>query len=196
MAERERRAGRGAENRGLDFQIQGLAVALAACIAAITTSALVPGLTLVTLGPLVACFWLALRRYRAGDSWMRGSAGERAVGIELEALEPLGWRTVHDVMKPTGGNVDHVVAGPGGVFAIETKLHVFGKAGIRQAHAHARYLKKVTGAEVRPVICLANRNAAPKRYANVWCMGKPHLAAFLTAQPISPAGPGVLDPLT
>lgn len=55
-----------------------------------------------------------------------GFLGERAVGEELSQLPNEGWRVFHDVeftarpgAKPF--NVDHVVVGPGGVFAIETK---------------------------------------------------------------------------
>lgn len=55
-----------------------------------------------------------------------GFLGERAVGEELNQLMADGWSVFHDVpfadnpgAKPF--NVDHVVVGPGGLFAIETK---------------------------------------------------------------------------
>jgi hypothetical protein len=55
-----------------------------------------------------------------------GFLGERAVGEELNQLMAHGWSVFHDVpfadnpgAKPF--NVDHVVVGPGGLFAIETK---------------------------------------------------------------------------
>jgi hypothetical protein len=55
-----------------------------------------------------------------------GFLGERAVGEELSQLLAAGWRVFHDVefqARPGGKpfNVDHVVVGLGGVFAIETK---------------------------------------------------------------------------
>jgi len=55
-----------------------------------------------------------------------GFLGERAVGEELNQLLAFGWKVFHDVefhenpsQKPF--NIDHVVVGEGGVFAIETK---------------------------------------------------------------------------
>lgn len=55
-----------------------------------------------------------------------GFLGERAVGEELNQLMADGWSVFHDVPfhdKPNAKpfNVDHVVVGPGGLFAIETK---------------------------------------------------------------------------
>jgi hypothetical protein len=52
-------------------------------------------------------------------SWVRGLRGERIVAKALATL-PEDFRVIHDL--PTShGNVDHVVVGPTGVFAIETK---------------------------------------------------------------------------
>jgi hypothetical protein len=50
-----------------------------------------------------------------------GWEGERAVGEELNQLMLQGYRVFHDIPKELRGNVDHVVVGPNGVFAIETK---------------------------------------------------------------------------
>lgn len=55
-----------------------------------------------------------------------GFLGERAVGEELNSLLADGWKVFHDVeFDENPGqktfNVDHVVVGPGGLFAIETK---------------------------------------------------------------------------
>lgn len=59
-----------------------------------------------------------LRRYL----WARqGAAGERATAHQL-ALLPASFVVLHDLEFP-GFNVDHVVVGPTGVWAIETKSH-------------------------------------------------------------------------
>ncbi len=50
-----------------------------------------------------------------------GFSGERAVGEELNGLMREGWRVFHDVPADQFGNVDHVLVGPGGVYAVETK---------------------------------------------------------------------------
>jgi hypothetical protein len=49
-----------------------------------------------------------------------GLEGEKAVGQSLEALRSQGCRVFHDILAE-GFNIDHVVIGPKGVFAIETK---------------------------------------------------------------------------
>ncbi|MDH4191990.1 MAG: NERD domain-containing protein [Betaproteobacteria bacterium] len=46
--------------------------------------------------------------------------GERAVGQFLERLREKGYQVFHDVMGPRF-NLDHVIIGPAGIFAIETK---------------------------------------------------------------------------
>jgi hypothetical protein len=190
---KNRRAGRGAEVIGLHRQIHGLLIALVGCCAALGAILVLPAeFTLIVLLLLGVSFHYARGVYNRSDTWMRGSAGEREVGAALEELEATGWSTRHDVMKSTGGNIDHVVAGPGGIFAIETKLHQFGKPGIRQAHAHARYLRKLMKTHVVPIICLANKTSPPKVYADVWCMGRPHLAQFLRDQPPRPVNPEIL----
>ncbi len=52
-----------------------------------------------------------------------GLRGEAVVARVLDAL-PTTWCVLHDVLVPTGGRLrqlDHVVAGPGGVWVVETK---------------------------------------------------------------------------
>jgi hypothetical protein len=52
-----------------------------------------------------------------------GAIGEEAVGQFLdEKLRPIGCQIFHDVLGDSF-NVDHIVVGPTGVFAIETKTH-------------------------------------------------------------------------
>lgn len=49
-----------------------------------------------------------------------GYRGERFVGGLLETLRGFGYQVFHDIPFD-GFNIDHVVVGPGGVFAVETK---------------------------------------------------------------------------
>jgi hypothetical protein len=51
----------------------------------------------------------------------RGERGELCVAEVLDDLRRYDYRLFHDVVRD-GFNVDHVVVGPGGVFAIETKF--------------------------------------------------------------------------
>jgi hypothetical protein len=50
----------------------------------------------------------------------RGERGELHVGDVLEESRSYGYKPIHDIVGH-GFNVDHVIVGPGGVFAIETK---------------------------------------------------------------------------
>ncbi|MCW1887419.1 NERD domain-containing protein [Luteolibacter flavescens] len=65
-----------------------------------------------------------LRQYRLGFE------GERYVAEKLAGLSPHGFRVYHDFLfdmkaggKQTDFNIDHIVVGPTGVFAIETKTY-------------------------------------------------------------------------
>lgn len=94
----------------------GIAVALLLSIMAFTNLLFLPPAILI-----LAYVWREGKdsRWLDPDSWVAGLRGERAVGRALEDLPPT-FRVIHDL--DTGrGNVDHVVIGPSGVFAIETK---------------------------------------------------------------------------
>jgi hypothetical protein len=47
--------------------------------------------------------------------------GEAMTADELDALEPLGWRSLHH-LPLAHGHIDHIVVGPGGVYAVETAM--------------------------------------------------------------------------
>ncbi|MEU9341802.1 nuclease-related domain-containing protein [Streptomyces sp. NPDC048278] len=64
-----------------------------------------------------------LRQSSEWDSWYAGLEGERRVGRELERLSSFGWRVLHSVEKINGGDIDHLLIGPGGVFAINTEAN-------------------------------------------------------------------------
>jgi hypothetical protein len=57
-------------------------------------------------------------------AWRRGAAGERRTARLLAPLERRGWAVLHDLAIPgTQANIDHLVIGPGGVLAIDTKQY-------------------------------------------------------------------------
>jgi hypothetical protein len=62
------------------------------------------------------------RIWRAMDQIVLGLHGERTVGQLLESLRAQGYRVFHDITEE-GYNIDHMLIGPAGVFAIETKTH-------------------------------------------------------------------------
>jgi hypothetical protein len=90
-------------------------------IAAPRGSGLLGGVLFVFVA--VVSVWLGLRiRRKLRKSWnyRLGAIGEQVVGRELDQLMSHGYRVFHDV-QIGDWNIDHVVVGPGGVFAIETK---------------------------------------------------------------------------
>ena len=55
-------------------------------------------------------------------AWQRGAAGELRVACLLEPLVQQGWGVNHDLRVPgSKANIDHVVVGPPGIFAVDTK---------------------------------------------------------------------------
>jgi hypothetical protein len=81
-----------------------------------------------TLIPAMHWALRGLMRYR--DDRL-GYLGERYVGECLEPLKEHGWHVFHDVPCEADRkkfNIDHVVVGPGGVWAIETKTRRKGRA--------------------------------------------------------------------
>ena len=65
--------------------------------------------------------------------WLRDAAAERAVGRLLDDL-PAGWTVRHAV--PIGDDdtsVDHLVIGPGGVFAVDTRACLGARAWVGRA---------------------------------------------------------------
>ena len=76
------------------------------CLAIIAT-----GVSVIVFGRL----WRNFRRLN------RGERGELRVAEILDDLRPAGYRAFHDLVGD-GYNIDHVVVGPAGVFAIETKF--------------------------------------------------------------------------
>lgn len=88
-----------------------------------------------TLGVFLAVLFLVARWLVAKITERQnrdlGCFGERVVAEFLEPLKTQGCRVFHDV--PCGDakspfNIDHVVVGPGGVFAIETKTRRKGRS--------------------------------------------------------------------
>lgn len=87
--------------------------AIAAARAPWTTT--LAGLVLAAAGVVYV-----LRAKRRAPNYRLGLDGELAVADILDDLRERGYKVLHDIPGERG-NVDHVVIGPAGVFAIETK---------------------------------------------------------------------------
>jgi Nuclease-related domain len=57
-------------------------------------------------------------------AWRRGAVGERRTARLLAPLERRGWAVLHDLAIPgSAANIDHLVIGPGGVLAMDSKQY-------------------------------------------------------------------------
>lgn len=143
------------------------------------------GSGLLLVGGLIAFFW-GFRKLRAilrqVYTFRMGLRGEQAVAEQLQHAVRNGYHVFHDLPKDDGANIDHVVVGRSGVYAIETKARskdadktksdeervffdgsriTFGKsapsmAPVQQAEGNARWLgKMLSGSTGTPVSVLA-----------------------------------------
>ncbi|MBI1758539.1 MAG: NERD domain-containing protein [Actinobacteria bacterium] len=61
----------------------------------------------------------------------RAGSGPAAQAARLPDRLPAAWRVIHAIPLGTdGGDVDHLVIGPGGVFTINTKYHRGARVGV------------------------------------------------------------------
>lgn len=78
-----------------------------------------------------------IKTVRTRSRMRQGLDGELAVGQELTELLKKGMSVFHDFPAP-GYNIDHIVVGPKGVFAVETKTRAKSKVGNGQSGVEVR----------------------------------------------------------
>lgn len=71
------------------------------------------------LGTLFS-FFIAVYAFGQYRNWKKGMAGEKQVSKTLRELDD-SYYLLDDVKLSNHGNIDHIVLGPNGIFAIETK---------------------------------------------------------------------------
>ena len=54
--------------------------------------------------------------------WLWGSIGEQQTEELLEKLDD-SWECIHDISRKSGGNWDHVLVGPAGIFLLDSKRY-------------------------------------------------------------------------
>jgi hypothetical protein len=132
--------------------------------------------------------------------WRRGHEGETDVSNVLQRLQAMSFVVVNDV-EIGAGNVDHVVIGPTGVFALETKNwsgRVWSEDGrlyrdghdrsdaIRQAVHGAASIKDRLGCRwVEALLVFPSANVQGDRVDLRWVAGLPiaRLVSFITDRP-------------
>lgn len=108
----------------------GLMMALQSAQAGSPMERLLLGLAVAFVLIAAGSIYLAKEAIRRGNHHL-GWFGERITAEELEPLKAEGWQIFHDVPVSAGKsewNIDHVAVGPGGIFAIETKMRRKGHA--------------------------------------------------------------------
>lgn len=94
---------------------------------------------LIALAPLVT----SIARRSLGHllhPWIAGLTGEREIAKQLEPLLHRGYDVIHDADLGRAA-VDHIVVGPSGVFAIETKAFYTTETARKRAVASAAAVK-------------------------------------------------------
>jgi Nuclease-related domain len=124
--------------------------------------------TVVLEAGVISCLVIVERRgLPVAKRWSRGAAGEERVGNILDGLRDHGWFTLHDVHLGRG-NTDHVVLGPAGIYAIETKSHRgridtghIDTRMLKQAYAEAKCVEQITGLRTEPMLVFSHAYLIP-----------------------------------
>jgi hypothetical protein len=141
------------------------------------------------------------RTDRTLERRVRGNRGEERVGAVLNEIGGQGWQVMHDCA--TGrGNIDHVVAGPGGLFTVETKsrrgrvdVTRIDERWLKQAYAQKKLVERTVGrrAECLLVFSDAYLSVPKSRQRGVVVLPARLLADYLTRQRVVYSAPEVAE---
>ncbi len=144
------------------------------------------GVGLVVAAPVLAFVLVANRRGEQALAvalrWQRGALAEEAVGNALDELRREGWTLMHDVRQIGEGNIDHIAAGPTGVYLIETKATRYDLRHLTKVKRQAAKVHRELGVWVTPVVCLHDRAGSQFRTDGVWVVPRARLLQWLRAQ--------------
>lgn len=131
------------------------------------------------------CFMLIGELNRSADAtlnWLQGAKSERRNGARLDALKEQGWLVLHGYKRERGGDIDHIVCGLTGAYAIETKSYGFKSQDTRQTAVNAWWLRERLGIRwVTGVLCV-EEDRSPEPKGRVWVVGRDHLVRFIEDQ--------------
>ncbi len=161
---------------GGSFAVGAVLLALLAARPAHHILLIASGAALLVLVGLLRPMGELAERYR------KGSVAEQAVGDALDGLRRDGFFMLHDVDDPQGGNIDHIVSGPTGVYLIETKFSYFRDRDLGKVMQQACRLHDELGVWVTPVICLGRRDRKPWLQKKVAVVPLQHLIDWIKQQ--------------
>jgi hypothetical protein len=138
------------------------------------------------------CFMLLTELSRSGDAtrkWFVGARAEREIGNKLAAFKSRGWLLLHGYKRDNWGDIDHVLCGPGGAYAIETKSYGYRPSDVGQAVRNAIWLRdKLEIPWVTGVLCVDD-DRAPFKKDKIWVVNHRDLVGWLEAQDAKPVDP-------
>lgn len=184
----ERRPGGFALTRGeRTMRIAGVYLALvlasvALALVLLLTGALEPVASVALVGAVLIARPFFNGALDAATPWLKGGNAEAAVGEALDELRRERFVVMHDLENVVGGNVDHLVAGPSGVFMVETKFRRYQDHELGKAKHVAAKIGGELGVWVQPVICVAKRDYGPKPTHGVVVVGKRQLVPYIRSQ--------------
>ncbi len=138
------------------------------------------------------CFMLLGELQRSGQAtlnWFVGARAEREVGSKLDMLKQQGWLVLHG-FKTDRADIDHILCGPQGAFAIETKSYGYRAADLRQARRNAWQLRERLGVQcwVTGVLCV-DEERRPEEKDRVWVVSHSDLVDWIRRQHNVPVDP-------
>lgn len=171
-----------------------LALALAYCLALFTLLPISRTWRAFWFGfavaSVLAVFAWMVQSLSDSHAWSLGKMGEEATAEALSGFRQrrMGWHVVNGLLLGSHGDIDHVLVGPGGVFAIESKwtssacrieetkvIGPMGREPVSQSRDAAHKVERMLrhglqrfDVEVQPVVVL-------------WGSGAPHLDRGWTA---------------
>jgi hypothetical protein len=131
------------------------------------------------------CFMLLGELRRSGDetlNWIVGARAERRTGTLLDTYRARGWLVLHGYKRDWGGDIDHIVCGSAGAYAIETKSYGFRSRDVRQTAINAWWLRERLGVRwVTGILCV-DEDRVPEQHGKIWAVGQNHLLDFISRQ--------------
>ncbi len=166
--------------------------------------------SILALVAIVVSIWRIWKSLKYGANLYLGRQGELIVSQCLDKLKYDGYRVLDDVIGD-GFNVDHVLVGSGGVFAIETKTHSKPEGDARvvydgktltvaghtpdrnpieqvtNASRHIRDILKteVPDIEVKPVLIYPGWYTEQPRPTDVWVLNETAFPKWIKKEPRS-----------
>ena len=155
--------------------------------------------------PLGTVIDRVLGRHNEEQAWRKGARGEARIGRFLDRRLP-GFVIRHDLPIGDRANIDHLVAGPTGVFTLNTKNHqrssvwvgdgivmVDGqkKRYIRNSQWEAREVRRVLGdavprgVEVEPVIVVISKTLKIAGHPPVSVVAADRVVRWIRSRPVA-----------